>query len=272
MKGVLMEKKGHHGIFMTHEGAFIKGKHMSKAIGEEFEIEKQAISYRKYLAIAVVVLMLIIGFGPMGVYADPYGFIELDINPSVELAYNKSMKIIRISPLNEDGKALLDGIDVSFKGIALEKAVDILLGKAEVLNYNLNNVVILYTKLGASDETEIEKVIEEINNKNDMMTVLDIDKEAYKKLKENNLPPSVTVLKSKLEEMQVAEEEYVNIDNVNELAHIMNQTKKAEQAEKKQEKENEKNNQGNSESNENKGKSNDNFGGNNNSGNNNGHN
>ncbi|PKM70310.1 MAG: hypothetical protein CVU93_02735, partial [Firmicutes bacterium HGW-Firmicutes-18] len=167
MKGVLLEKKGNHGIFITNDSEFVKGKHRDKGIGEEFEIESHAISYRKYVAVAVVVLMLIIGFGPLGAYADPYGFLELDINPSVELAYNRSMKIIKITPLNIDGKVLLDSIDVSLKGNTLDKAVDILLENARNLSYDMSNVVIVYTKLDVSDETKIEKIMDEINSSND---------------------------------------------------------------------------------------------------------
>lgn len=278
MKGVLLEKKGNHGIFITDDGEFVKGKHRDKGIGEEFEIERQAINYRKYVAVAVVVLMLIIGFGPLGAYADPYGFLELDINPSVELAYNRSMKIIKVSPLNDDGKALLDSIDVSLKGNTLDKAVDILLENAKILNYDMNNVVIVYTKLDVSDETKIEKIMEEINNSNDTITILDIEKEKYKELKENNIPPALTVLKSKLVEMQVPEQEYVDVVKVSELAHIMNKAKKAIQEEKRQEKgngpdkENRQDNENKPEFNENNGNPNNNSEGNSNSGNNSGNN
>ncbi|HAE43278.1 MAG TPA: hypothetical protein DCG34_10250 [Clostridiales bacterium] len=278
MKGVLLEKKGHQGIFVTQDGAFVKGKHKDKAIGEEFEIEKLATSYRTYVAVAVVALMLIIGFGPLGVYADPYGYIELDINPSVELAYNRSMKIIKVTPLNDDGKALLDEIDVRLKGNTLDKAVDILLERARILNYDLNNVVIVYTKLDIAEESKIEDVIGQINSTNDTITILDIDKEAYKELKKDNVPPAVTVLKSKLDEMQVDKEEYINVDKVSELAHIMNQAKKAIQAEKRQDKgngpdtESRQDNQDGPPSNTNKGNSNNNSGGNNSSGNNGGNN
>lgn len=270
MKGVLMEKKGRYGVFMTRDGEFVKGKHKDNAIGEEFEIDRQLeFHYRKFVAVAIVTLMLIIGFGPMGVYADPYGFIELDINPSVELSYNRSMKIIKVSPLNDDGKALLEEIDTRLKGTSLDKAMDILLKNAKILNYDLKNVVIVYTKLDDFDETKIEKVMETIqNNNDDTITILDVDKEKYKELKENNIPPAMTVLKSKLVELNVPEEEYANIDKVSELAHIMNNAKKVIQEEKREEK-------GNGQDKENKqdkGNPNNNSGGNNNPGNNPGNN
>lgn len=278
MKGVLLEKKGRQGIFVTQEGAFVRGRHRDKAIGEEFEIQRVTTSYKTYVAVAVVALMLIIGFGPLGVYADPYGYIELDINPSVELAYNRSMKVIKVSPLNDDGKVLLDEIDVRLKGIALDKAVDILLEHAKIMNYDLNNVVIIYTKLDITEESKIADVIGQINSSNETITILDVDKEEYKELKKDNVPPAVTVLKSKLDEMQVDKEEYINVDKVSELAHIMNQAKKAIQAEKRQDKgngpdtESRQNDQDGPASNTNKGNSGNNSGGNNSSGNNGGNN
>jgi hypothetical protein len=138
--------------------------------------------------------------------------------------------------------------------------------------------VIVYTKLDVSDETKIEKIMEEINSSNDTITILDIEKEKYKELKANNIPPAVTVLKSKLVEMQVPEKEYVNVDKVSELAHIMNKAKKAIQEEKRQEKgngpdkENRQDKENKPEFNENNGNPNNNSGGNSSSGNNSGNN
>jgi hypothetical protein len=188
------------------------------------------------------------------------------------------MKIIKITPLNIDGKVLLDSIDVSLKGNTLDKAVDILLENARNLSYDMSNVVIVYTKLDVSDEIKIEKIMDEINSTNDIITILDNEKQKYKELKENNIPPAMTVLKSKLVEMQVPEEEYVNVDKVSELAHIMNKAKKAIQEEKRQEKgngpdkESRQDQENKPEFNENNGNPNNNSGGNNSSGNNSGNN
>lgn len=67
-------------------------------------------------------------------------YISLDINPSVELALNYWNRVVSVTPLNEDGNALIQ--DLSLQNLYYTEAVDLLLDKAEVYSSNDLNITV----------------------------------------------------------------------------------------------------------------------------------
>lgn len=79
---------------------------------------------RAWLAAACVVLALVgvIGVGAVRDYLQPTAYVGIDMNPSIELAVNRYDVVVQARGVNEDGQAVLDGVDVMF--LPFEQALD----------------------------------------------------------------------------------------------------------------------------------------------------
>lgn len=113
-------------------------------------IQKQALhrrsshSHRSRFVAAlcsfVLLLVAATGIGGYTLYAKPVSYISLDINPSIELALNYWNRVVSVTPLNEDGNALIQ--DLSLQNLYYTEAVDLLLEKAEIYSSNDLNVTV----------------------------------------------------------------------------------------------------------------------------------
>ncbi len=74
-------------------------------------------------AAACFTLFFIIG---VGLFFSPTVRINIDINPSIELAINTFDKVISVTPLNDDGKELAESLDIKFMDYeeAIERIID----------------------------------------------------------------------------------------------------------------------------------------------------
>lgn len=110
----------------------------------------------KKLAIAAccLVFLLTIGgaSGVCGYYQAPVSYLSLDINPSVELGINTFGRVVKAEGYNNDGKKILNGINV--KGSDISTAVDTLVKSA------INNGYI------AKDGSTVISLTSETNDKN----------------------------------------------------------------------------------------------------------
>lgn len=86
----------------------------------------KAIDIRKLAISACFAVLLIVGGAK--VYATPQSYVNLDINPSVELGINLFGQVVTLEAYNEDGYTILDGVDVTGKNVMA--AVKILVDSA----------------------------------------------------------------------------------------------------------------------------------------------
>lgn len=253
MKGMLIDKGRKNGTFLTGRGEFVKGKHNNRELGEEFEIESSNIDIKKVALVMVLIVAMLGAYIPYNVMATPYGYAEIDINPSVELGYNENFKVIKINDLNNEGKEILMNINVKLKGMQVENAVEEIILYAQSSNYSTENVVVTYTQSGDDDfDRQIEEMICNIDDGFGSVTCVNVAKEEYKELRKQNMegteniPPAVHVLRGKIEgidkqieqlneNIDISEEKveslskrykYGEIEKVSDLAQIMNQAQK----------------------------------------------
>ncbi|WP_339060937.1 hypothetical protein [Tepidibacillus marianensis] len=137
-------------------------------------IKWRLLPMKKRLAIATCLAVLLIG-GGSGAYAytqTPITYLSLDINPSVEIGVNTFGKVVKAEGYNNDGKKILNGINV--KGSNVTEAVNILISSA------VDNDFI------AKDGSTVISLTSETDNEN-TATKLEIDAEtgANEALKEN---------------------------------------------------------------------------------------
>lgn len=115
---------------------------------------------------AAFVLLCGIGIGLFTYQASAVNTtVSLDVNPSVEITVNKGEKVIAVTPLNEDGKAIVGDLD--FKGSDLDVAVYALIGSMLDKGYitEISNSILL--SVNSKDEktgAELrQRLSEEIN-------------------------------------------------------------------------------------------------------------
>jgi hypothetical protein len=84
-------------------------------------------------ALAACLLLVARGVGGVNVYATPTAYIQLEVNPSIELGINRFDRVVSATGLNGDGTAILSGVDVLNQ--SYEEAIDTLLSQSGLANY-----------------------------------------------------------------------------------------------------------------------------------------
>lgn len=230
MRGIVIEKENGHAIIMTKKGEFIKIKGcVETSVGEEYVstskfdfknilfLEKSnnskkinSIIYNKRLATVAASLVLVFGMSTgVYAYASPSNYINIDINPSVELISNRFNRIINVKALNEDGTKLIEGLSLGNK--TATEAVKLVMEAAKEDGYLEepleNEILITVTSknedLAKDMETVLSKTVEEeIAEKNLGNVPVSIESakfEDHKKAEELGISPGKLNLIQKLE-------------------------------------------------------------------------
>ncbi len=112
MKVVIVDIEGGHAVAMTQKGDFIKIRE-NKGFEVGYEVDVPAAVGFSYMTLvkvasmaAVFLLFIGIGYGAY-CYNTPYSYIDIDINPSIEVTTNTFGRIIDAKALNPDGEKVL---------------------------------------------------------------------------------------------------------------------------------------------------------------------
>ena len=155
-------------IIMKDDGSFIESKLIKGMdIGHEVSIAESSRMYKtlyKYSLIAATFTLFFLGGIQVKSYYTPYGSINIDINPSIEVKYNKFERCLGAQGLNDDGqKVVFETGNVTHN--RLEDVVRNLVDTASKDNYlkdNEENQILLSTY--SPDTKKSNNVIEKINN------------------------------------------------------------------------------------------------------------
>jgi hypothetical protein len=151
--GIILELNKKQALIMTDEVGFMAIRRKpGMFIGEQVDIGPSGLKkpgFNRYYyslglaSIAVFMSILLWGINYSG-QNKLYAYVSVDINPSIEFAVSKKIRIISVKGLNRDGMALLRG--ANFKNMPVDKALLMLVNKAEQNKYfhnkNGKNVLI----------------------------------------------------------------------------------------------------------------------------------
>lgn len=227
MKGTIVEKKGSNIIVLTEKGDFVKRKFNKEAqIGQEVTIK--SFDYRKVVSYAAVLLLIfVIGFNNYTVYAQPYGYATIDFEDSYELVYNKKFQIIEVNDINGSGDTDLEQLNEQLKGVDLEDAIGIITKNAsEAGKLNDNTLVVTYTAGNEETEKAIKNEIVQNIQDDTELHVISVTKEQHNIAKESQDRHSVEILKNKLIENGVPEEEVTELNEPRDLAQRLSELNK----------------------------------------------
>lgn len=118
--GIVMQLNKHHASIMTNTGEFLNLK-LSKnppKLGEIYtgEVVKN-IPFHKYAITAATLTFLVLFSSTAYAYYTPVTSVVINTNPSIKLDLNKWNRIIKSTPLNEDGKKVLSELKVQNKSL-----------------------------------------------------------------------------------------------------------------------------------------------------------
>ena len=123
MKSVVLEIKGKFAAVLSDDGSIKKVKNRNYAVGQEiWSIQKEEDLKMKNLPItkkialcASCAAIMLFGTGAgVWVYAAPYSYVSLDVNPSIEYTLNRLDRVIKVKAVNDDGQAILDEVNMTY--------------------------------------------------------------------------------------------------------------------------------------------------------------
>jgi hypothetical protein len=209
MRGIVMDILNDKVIIFTKDGEFLKidkpGNQVD--IGDEItvsKLNKRNQLYRRVASIAAAIIMIILGsYGVYGYY-NPYGYINVDINPSIEISYNLYGRVLDIRGLNEDGNLIISKLEkYKYKSIStiLNNVLDNAIEEDYIKENEENIVLVTVTEKGRKiDEEDIQESIKqhivEVNTDAEIM-VIEGDKETYESAKKDKVSPGKLMLVSK---------------------------------------------------------------------------
>ncbi|MFD2924434.1 anti-sigma factor domain-containing protein [Halobacillus naozhouensis] len=170
-KGIVMEQSRAYTIVMTNDGTFHKAKLLKRAeVGMEVYFRPTVAKHRGFTQLfmlrkvkfAAVTLALLIAFFPAYLWYGSnkaYAYVNIDMNPSVELKLNKRMEVIDVIPLNEDAEVLLSKLENWQHDPASEVTFD-MITLSQKLGYinNQNQVLIGVSYVNKHDEDFSAKI------------------------------------------------------------------------------------------------------------------
>lgn len=150
-KGIVMEKHRKYTIVMTQDGSFHKVRPVKNAgIGTEVSYEFSASKKRglflfqsnsripvRYIAVACLVLLFVMPFYFLGEQNKTYAYVNLDINPSLEIEVDKDLNVVSISPLNDDAKKLIKQLS-NYKDKEIALVIEDIMNKSDALGITRN--------------------------------------------------------------------------------------------------------------------------------------
>ncbi|HOM01594.1 MAG TPA: anti-sigma factor domain-containing protein [Acetivibrio sp.] len=224
MKAVIVDIKGKYAVAVDKEGQFIKLKRTEECrIGYEIDVPAKVIGFKKKTLLKVVSVaaaLLLVSSISFAVYSYnlPYSYVNVDINPSLEIIINIYNRIIDIKALNPEGELLIEG---SCRNSRLNEGVKKIIDNAVeqgFLKNNEENAVML--TVAGKDFDKVCKIREEVENTankvlNDdnvvsEVIVENVVLEKREEAKELGISPGKLVLIEKLKEVkpEVTTDEY----------------------------------------------------------------
>lgn len=120
MKAVIVGVQGRYAAALTEDGRVTRVRNRGYAVGQTVEPDSlSAVSPLKRAAgwAAAAAAAIAVCSGGAYLYASPYAYVSLDVNPSVEYVLNRFDRVLRATAVNEDGNQILEGARLTNKPI-----------------------------------------------------------------------------------------------------------------------------------------------------------
>jgi hypothetical protein len=181
-KGVILEINDLYLTLLTPEGEFLRARKLQQdyQVGEEIHFFPETLTVKKKsfnlsflnnfktrsIALAAVFMLAMTALVPVYQNGQVYAYMSIDVNPSIELAVNDDLKVLRMKGYNSEGKEIIGEIKDWKKKDAAVVAEMILEEIEEEGFFKEQNDVVIATvhnkKAKESVDQKLEKKISEI--------------------------------------------------------------------------------------------------------------
>ncbi|MBS4539081.1 anti-sigma factor domain-containing protein [Clostridium sp. D2Q-11] len=250
MKAVVMEVMEEKLIVLTKDGRFVEIEKERKSIdiGQEISFtEKRNYNYnsniRRFIAAAAIfIFMMTSGYGVYGYY-NPFGYVNVDINPSVEIAYNLYDRVINVEGINEDGQYITEELK-EYKNRKIDEVVSKVIDKAMENGYmEEDENAVLITLTDEKNNIDKEKLLNEVNEhieeglkdeKVVEVTMLSNTTKDYTTSKVKEISPGkMKIINKAIKVDQSLTEKELSTKSVKEIMNIIKDNKKNEKEDEK---------------------------------------
>lgn len=124
--------------------------------GSEERYKKSTVRSRGFRQLMSIAAALVLVLGGVTVWRNMqqkvFAVVDIDVNPSIELSINKNDKVVEARPVNEDGMAILSGMDL--KGSEVKAACNAIVGSMLMKGYINDQSNSLLVSVSAEDEAK----------------------------------------------------------------------------------------------------------------------
>lgn len=181
-KGVILEINDLYLTLLTPEGEFLRARKLQQdyQVGEEIHFfpETQTVKQKKFnlsflnsfkartIVFAAALMLVMTALVPAYQNGQVYAYMSIDVNPSIELAVNDDLKVLRMKGYNPEGEEIIGKLKGWKKKDAADVAEMILAEIEEDGFFKVRNDVVIATvhnkKAKESVDRELERKISEI--------------------------------------------------------------------------------------------------------------
>lgn len=208
-----MEKQENTWIVMTRDGAFERMAITDPAmdIGDEVDVPVQRAhrNWRRLAVAAVLMIAVLFGGAGYGLYMTPEGYISVEINPSVEVVYNRFHRVIDVVPVNHDGEMIIRDLK-HIKYDPVEDALLAIVQEADEQQYLRHDgtSAVLFTvaekEISAELIERVARVEQHVAEGGDVQSAtLQTSVSDYEALRASEQPVGRTVLEASLKEQAI---------------------------------------------------------------------
>ncbi len=153
-KGLVLEVSKNNVVVLTRDGRFLKQSYKGEPpeLGSEIDIKEGSFNWKVWgmTGIAALLLVIIIPLFVLQLTAIPQevvAYVTVDINPSLELGLNIQDRVVAANALNEDGKKILEKLDLKELPVdrALELITEVAIQEKYITQDKKNAVIISYS-------------------------------------------------------------------------------------------------------------------------------
>ncbi|GAA0490332.1 anti-sigma-I factor RsgI [Salinibacillus aidingensis] len=172
-KGLIVQRKRRHVIVMGADGSFHKTRTKEHyEIGEEIEFNDRSIPFldsiqalvniRRVSAAAIILLLIFVPVMMMNQPQEAYAYVNVDINPSIELSVNEDLEVTDLTPINQEARQVLDQLK-GWKGQSVELVTHMIINQTRTMGYLSTNhdifIGISYLKDHKKENRDISAMI-----------------------------------------------------------------------------------------------------------------
>ena len=163
MKAVIVDLVDGQAAALCDDGRVVKLSDAGYTLGQIVQVheKKRRARWLRLISSVAAAAVLVMAIGGGAAYATPYGVVSLDVNPALEYTINRFDYVLKVEGVNEDGEALLAGMDRrALLHRPVGEAIEASFRQMEAGNYLTGESEDILLAAGAKDEAHAERLVQ----------------------------------------------------------------------------------------------------------------